>query len=77
MTIIGGGDTDVAVSKRLARSRTSATCPPAGGAFLALLTGEVLPAVDALGGYTGLGKQQPHPLRPLNLERRSWPADCS
>ena len=53
MTIIGGGDTDVAVSNA-GETENISYVSTGGGAFLALLTGEVLPAVDALGGYTGL-----------------------
>lgn len=53
LTIIGGGDTDVAVS-RAGESENISYISTGGGAFLALLTGEVLPAVEALGGNTGL-----------------------
>ncbi|MCB2226378.1 MAG: phosphoglycerate kinase [Desulfarculaceae bacterium] len=53
MTIIGGGDTDVAVSNA-GEIENISYISTGGGAFLALLTGEVLPAVEALGGYTGL-----------------------
>jgi len=49
MTIIGGGDTDVAVAKAGETANISYVST-GGGAFLALLTGEVLPAVEALGG---------------------------
>jgi len=49
MTIIGGGDTDVAVAKAGEIGNIS-YISTGGGAFLALLTGEVLPAVEALGG---------------------------
>ncbi|MBU1277088.1 MAG: phosphoglycerate kinase [Proteobacteria bacterium] len=53
LTIIGGGDTDVAVSNA-GETENISYISTGGGAFLALLTGEVLPAVEALGGYTGL-----------------------
>jgi len=53
LTIIGGGDTDVAVSNA-GESENISYISTGGGAFLALLTGETLPAVEALGGYTGL-----------------------
>jgi len=53
LTIIGGGDTDVAVSK-LGESDNISYISTGGGAFLAMLTGDVLPAVEALGGTTGL-----------------------
>ncbi len=56
LTIIGGGDTDVAVSNAGETSNVS-YISTGGGAFLALLTGEVLPAVEALGGFTGLEKK--------------------
>ncbi len=49
LTIIGGGDTDVAVAKAGEIGNIS-YISTGGGAFLALLTGEVLPAVEALGG---------------------------
>ncbi len=55
MTIIGGGDTDVAVSNA-GESENISYISTGGGAFLALLTGERLPAVDALGGYEALEK---------------------
>ncbi len=58
MTIIGGGDTDVAVSNA-GESENISYISTGGGAFLALLTGEVLPAVEALGGYTGLETNGP------------------
>ncbi|MFH1059847.1 MAG: phosphoglycerate kinase [Pseudomonadota bacterium] len=51
MTIIGGGDTDVAVAKAGETSNIS-YISTGGGAFLALLTGEILPAVEALGGIS-------------------------
>ena len=53
LTIIGGGDTDVAVSNA-GESENISYISTGGGAFLALMTGETLPAVEALGGYTGL-----------------------
>lgn len=53
LTIIGGGDTDVAVSNA-GETENISYISTGGGAFLALLTGETLPAVEALGGYTGL-----------------------
>ena len=53
LTIIGGGDTDVAVS-RLGESDNISYISTGGGAFLAMLTGDVLPAVEALGGSTGM-----------------------
>jgi phosphoglycerate kinase len=53
LTIIGGGDTDVAVSNA-GESENISYISTGGGAFLAQLTGETLPAVEALGGYTGL-----------------------
>ncbi|MCB2190396.1 MAG: phosphoglycerate kinase [Deltaproteobacteria bacterium] len=53
LTIIGGGDTDVAVSNA-GESENISYISTGGGAYLALLTGETLPAVEALGGYTGL-----------------------
>ena len=49
LTIIGGGDTDVAVSNA-GESENISYISTGGGAFLALLTGEKLPAVEALGG---------------------------
>ncbi len=49
LTIIGGGDTDVAVSSA-GESENISYISTGGGAFLALLTGEKLPAVEALGG---------------------------
>ena len=55
MTIIGGGDTDVAVSNA-GESENISYISTGGGAFLALLTGERLPAVEALGGYEALEK---------------------
>ncbi len=59
MTIIGGGDTDVAVSSA-GESENISYISTGGGAFLALLTGERLPAVEALGGYEALNKNN-HP----------------
>ena len=53
MTIIGGGDTDVAVH-RMGESENMSYISTGGGAFLAMLTGETLPAVEALGGSTGM-----------------------
>ncbi len=53
MTIIGGGDTDVAVS-RLGETDNMSYISTGGGAFLAMLSGETLPAVEALGGSTGM-----------------------
>ena len=53
LTIIGGGDTDVAVTKMGEQDNIS-YISTGGGAFLAMLTGEELPAVVALGGSTGM-----------------------
>ncbi|MFH1033080.1 MAG: phosphoglycerate kinase [Pseudomonadota bacterium] len=53
LTIIGGGDTDVAIHNAGETDNIS-YISTGGGAFLALLTGETLPAVEALGGFTGL-----------------------
>jgi phosphoglycerate kinase len=53
MTIIGGGDTDVAVS-RVGETDNISYISTGGGAFLAMLTGDTLPAVQALGGSTGM-----------------------
>ncbi|MGD8561544.1 MAG: phosphoglycerate kinase [Desulfarculaceae bacterium] len=53
LTIIGGGDTDVAVS-RAGENENVSYISTGGGAFLALLTGEELPAMKALGGNTHL-----------------------
>jgi len=53
LTIIGGGDTDVAITKMGEQDNIS-YISTGGGAFLAMLTGEELPAVEALGGVTGL-----------------------
>jgi phosphoglycerate kinase len=50
LTIIGGGDTDVAVSNA-GETQNVSYISTGGGAFLALLTGEALPAVEALGGF--------------------------
>jgi phosphoglycerate kinase len=50
MTIIGGGDTDVVVSNA-GETQNISYISTGGGAFLALLTGDMLPAVEALGGY--------------------------
>jgi phosphoglycerate kinase len=50
LTIIGGGDTDVAVHNA-GESENISYVSTGGGAFLALMTGEELPAVEALGGY--------------------------
>lgn len=47
LTIIGGGDTDVAVS-HVGESANMSYISTGGGAFLALLSGDVLPAVEAL-----------------------------
>jgi phosphoglycerate kinase len=51
LTIIGGGDTDVVVNNA-GESENISYISTGGGAFLALLTGEELPAVKALGGNT-------------------------
>jgi phosphoglycerate kinase len=56
LTIIGGGDTDVAISNA-GETQNVSYISTGGGAFLALLTGETLPAVEALGGFTGLEKK--------------------
>ncbi len=61
LTIIGGGDTDVAVSNA-GETQNVSYISTGGGAFLALLTGEELPAVKALGGY------QPPEKRAVNNE---------
>ena len=53
MTIIGGGDTDVAVT-RMGETDNISYISTGGGAFLAMLSGESLPAVEALGGTTGM-----------------------
>ncbi len=53
LTIIGGGDTDVAVSRAGVADRIS-YISTGGGAFLQILTGGELPGVTALGGHTGL-----------------------
>jgi len=47
LSIIGGGDTDVAVSNQ-GESANMSYISTGGGAFLALLSGETLPAVEAL-----------------------------
>jgi len=47
LTIVGGGDTDVAIHRSGASARIS-YISTGGGAFLALLEGKVLPAVAAL-----------------------------
>ncbi len=57
LTIIGGGDTDVAIHNAGETDNIS-YISTGGGAFLALLTGETLPAVEALGGFTGLEGHQ-------------------
>jgi phosphoglycerate kinase len=53
LTVIGGGDTDVAVS-RMGETDSISYISTGGGSFLAMLTGEPLPAVEALGGKTGM-----------------------
>jgi phosphoglycerate kinase len=53
LTIIGGGDTDVAVARAGVADRIS-YMSTGGGAFLQILTGGELPGVTALGGHTGL-----------------------
>lgn len=53
MTTIGGGDTDVAVS-RAGESDKISYISTGGGAFLQILTGGALAGVTALGGDTGL-----------------------
>jgi phosphoglycerate kinase len=53
LTIVGGGDTDVAIS-RMGETENISYISTGGGAFLAMLTGEELPAVAALGGATGM-----------------------
>ncbi len=53
LTVIGGGDTDVAVS-RMGETDSISYISTGGGSFLAMLTGEALPAVEALGGHTGM-----------------------
>jgi len=53
MTIVGGGDTDVAIHK-MGETDNISYISTGGGAFLAMLTGEELPAVAALGGATGM-----------------------
>ena len=53
LTVIGGGDTDVAVS-RMGETDSISYISTGGGSFLAMLTGEALPAVEALGGQTGM-----------------------
>jgi phosphoglycerate kinase len=47
MTIVGGGDTDVAIHKTGETERIT-YISTGGGAFLYLLEGKVLPAVAAL-----------------------------
>jgi phosphoglycerate kinase len=58
LTIIGGGDTDVAITKMGEQDNIS-YISTGGGAFLAMLTGEELPAVAALGGASGLNGMEP------------------
>ncbi|ADK85332.1 Phosphoglycerate kinase [Desulfarculus baarsii DSM 2075] len=53
LSIVGGGDTDVAIH-RLGETDNISYISTGGGAFLAMLTGDVLPAVEALGGATGM-----------------------
>ncbi len=53
LTIIGGGDTDVAIH-RMGETENISYISTGGGAFLAMLTGDTLPAVAALGGATGM-----------------------
>jgi len=53
LTIIGGGDTDVAVARAGVADKIS-YISTGGGAFLQILTGGELPGVTALGGHTGL-----------------------
>jgi phosphoglycerate kinase len=57
MSIIGGGDTDVAVSKA-GESANMSYISTGGGAFLALLTGDELPAVAALGGTESIKRSR-------------------
>ncbi|MCB2189342.1 MAG: phosphoglycerate kinase [Deltaproteobacteria bacterium] len=57
MTIIGGGDTDVAVT-RAGEAENISYISTGGGAFLAMLTGDTLPAVEALGGSTGMEREK-------------------
>jgi len=59
MTIIGGGDTDVVVSNA-GETQNISYISTGGGAFLALLTGDMLPAVEALGGYAEQGAETNH-----------------
>ena len=47
LTVVGGGDTDLALHKRHAMDKMGYVST-AGGAFLCLLEGELLPAVEAL-----------------------------
>ena len=47
LTVVGGGDTDLALHQRHAFDKMSYVST-AGGAFLTLLEGEPLPAVEAL-----------------------------
>ncbi len=47
LTIVGGGDTDVAIHKELANDRIT-YISTGGGAFLTMLEGKTLPAVTAL-----------------------------
>jgi phosphoglycerate kinase len=49
LTIVGGGDTDVAVHKAGESSNIS-YISTGGGAFLMLMEGKVLPGVEALEG---------------------------
>ena len=53
LTIIGGGDTDVAIH-RMGETENISYISTGGGAFLAMLTSDTLPAVEALGGATGM-----------------------
>ncbi len=57
LTIVGGGDTDVAISKA-GETENFTYISTGGGAFLAMLTGNVLPAVAALGGSTGMERPE-------------------
>ncbi|MCP4366620.1 MAG: phosphoglycerate kinase, partial [Deltaproteobacteria bacterium] len=52
LSIIGGGDTDVAVHRAGETERIS-YISTGGGAFLALLEGKTLPAVTALESVSG------------------------
>ncbi|MDX2440420.1 MAG: phosphoglycerate kinase, partial [Desulfobacterales bacterium] len=52
LSIVGGGDTDVAVHRANETDRMS-YISTGGGAFLALLEGKTLPAVAALESASG------------------------